>query len=56
MIVKDYIEDDILNIEKVMDTYDNYVYTIISKSIKNNEDIEEILSDVFIIFWKIIKD
>lgn len=50
-ILKDFASEDGLNIEDVIKTYNNYIYTIIKKLITNNEDIEEILSDVFIILW-----
>ncbi len=45
-------EDGVLNIEKVINTYNSYIYRILSNRISNELDIEEILSDVFIIFWK----
>lgn len=45
-------EDGVLNIEKVINTYNSYIYRILSNCISNELDIEEILSDVFIIFWK----
>lgn len=45
-------EDGVLNIEKLINTYNFYIYKILSNRISNELDIEEILSDVFIIFWK----
>lgn len=45
-------ENGILNIEKVINTYNYYIYKILINSISNELDIEEILSDVFLIFWK----
>ncbi len=49
----EYFENDgILDIEKVINCYNSYIYKILKKSISNEADIEEILSDVFIIFWK----
>lgn len=45
-------EDGILDIEKIIQCYNSYVYKILKNSISNESDIEEILSDVFIIFWK----
>lgn len=45
-------ENGVLNIEKVIDGYNAYIYRILRNSISNEFDIEEILSDVFIIFWK----
>lgn len=54
MKIKEYIENDKLNIEKVMDEYTGYLYTVIKN--KNlqliDEDIEEIVSDVFLAVWK----
>ncbi len=41
-----------LEIEEIIKTYNNYIYTIIRNLISNEEDIEEILSDVFIVLWK----
>ncbi len=43
------------SIEKLIKSYSRYVYTIIdnfTKSKLNNEDVEEIISDVFFIIWK----
>lgn len=50
--ISSFEEDGILNIEKVIDEYNAYIYKILRNSISNEADIEEILSDVFIIFWK----
>ena len=50
--LKDFEENDTLDIEKIIDNYNAYIYTILKNSLKNNEDIEEILSDVFTILWK----
>lgn len=54
-VLKDYIEKDELNIEKVINEYSGYAYTII-KNISNEqfkqEDIEETISDAFLILWK----
>lgn len=53
-LIKNYIQDNELNIEKVMITYTPYIYTIIKNknSSLSNEDIEEIISDVFLAVWK----
>ena len=53
-ILEDYVENKQLNIEQVIKDYSGYVYTAIINISENlsNEDIEEILSDVFFIFWK----
>ena len=45
-------KDGILDIEKIINRYNSYIYKILKNSISNELDIEEILSDVFIIFWK----
>lgn len=54
-VLEDYIKDGKLEIETVIKEYSGYVYTTVinmSNSILSNEDIEEIISDVFFIFWK----
>lgn len=54
-VLEDYIKDGNLEIETIIKEYSGYVYTIVinmSNSILSNEDIEEIISDVFFIFWK----
>lgn len=45
-------KDGILDIEKVINKYNLYIYKILKNSISDESDIEEILSDVFYIFWK----
>ena len=50
--IEDYEKDNILDIEAIIKDYNSYIYTIIKNNINNKEDIEEIVSDVFIIFWK----
>lgn len=48
-------KNDGLNIEKIIRDYSKYVYTIVNnftKSNLSNEDIEEIISDVFFVIWK----
>lgn len=49
-----YIENSKLQMEKIMEKYNNYVSTIIRNSyIKlSNEDIEEVVLDVFFTLWK----
>lgn len=57
-LIKDYIEDDILNIEQIIKDYSGYIYTIIENSSKNyfsKEDTEEIIADTFFILWKNIE-
>ncbi len=51
-IIRDFEENSQLNIEEVIKTYNTYIYTVLKNSISNEEDIQEILSDVFFIFWK----
>ena len=52
--LKDYIEKEELNIEKVITDYSAFLY----KNIKNhsynlvNEDVEEIIADTFFVLWK----
>lgn len=41
----------ILDIEKIIQCYNSYIYKMLKNSISNESDIEEILADVFIIFW-----
>ncbi len=50
--IKEFEEANKLDIEKIIKTYNSYLYTIIKKSISNPEEIEEILSDVFLTLWK----
>ena len=50
-IIKDVKCNKNLNIEEIIETYNNYLYTIINKFISNQEDIEEVLSDVFVVLW-----
>jgi len=45
-------KNEILDIERVIESYSSYIYKMLTKSIANEADIEEIVSDVFIIFWK----
>ena len=55
MILKAYIKGDRLDIDKVVEDYYGYIYMII-KNIKSigilEEDMEEIISDVFLALWK----
>lgn len=48
----DFEENGILNLEEVINRYNNYIYKMLKNSINKEEDIEEILSDIFIVFWK----
>ena len=53
--ISDYYNNDELNLEKVIKDYSNYVHKIVKNSaihFLSNEDIEEIISDTFVILWK----
>ena len=47
------MSNNILNMEDIMNDYTNYIYTIIRNSYINlpNEDVEEIVLDVFLTIW-----
>lgn len=53
--MKEYKEKEELNIEKVINEYSGYLYTVI-KNMANcklkEEDIEEMIADAFYILWK----
>ncbi len=50
--IYEYIENNQLNIEDIVKDYSNYVQTIIKNKTKmSQEDIEEIISDVFVTLW-----
>lgn len=54
-VIKDYIDDNGFNIDKLINQYYGYVYIIVNnlKSISiSNEDMEEIISDTFLGIWK----
>lgn len=50
--IEEFEENGILNIEKIINVYSTYIHKILKNSISNESDIEEILSEIFIIFWK----
>ncbi len=50
--INDFIENGRLDVERIINKYNNYIYTILKNSMSNSEDIEETLSDVFVILWK----
>lgn len=50
--IADYEENNKLNIEEIIETYNGYIYTILKNCMSNKEDIEEVLSDVFVVLWK----
>ena len=50
--ISSFEENGVVNIELIIETYNSYIYKILKNSISKEQDIEEILSDVFMIFWK----
>lgn len=53
--MKKVFEETSINLEEVVDTYTGYLYTAIANMTKGNlskEDIEDVISDVFFVFWK----
>lgn len=53
--LKEYIKEGKLDIEKIIKEYSGYIYTSIinmSSKVLKEEDVEEIISDVFFILWK----
>lgn len=60
--IDNYFIDDVLQVESLMNDYTNYILTIIRKFSFNlsEEDIEEIMLDVFLTIWnnqeKLIRD
>lgn len=50
--IEAFEKNGVLDIENVIKCYNAYIYKILSNTISNEQDIEEILSDVFIILWK----
>ena len=53
--IKHYIKNNELDLEKIINEYSSYTATIIDNMAKNNlndEDKEEIVSEVFFILWK----
>lgn len=53
--IRKYKNNKELDLEKIVDEYSGYVYTIIKNMAKeylSDEDIEEIVSDTFFILWK----
>ena len=51
--IYNYMSNNILKIEDIMNDYTNYIYTIIRNSYVNlpYEDVEEIVLDVFLTIW-----
>jgi len=53
--IKHYIKNNELDLEKIINEYSSYIATIINNMARdslNNEDKEEIVSEVFFILWK----
>lgn len=54
-MLKDYLEKGKLNIDKMLDDFYGYVYIIVKNGVSSHitdEDVEEIISDVFVAIWK----
>lgn len=54
-ILNDYIINGKLDIDKILDDFYNYVYIIVKNGVSvsiTDEDIEEIISNVFVAIWK----
>ena len=51
--IYNYMSNNILKIEEIMNDYTNYIYTVIRNSYINlpDEDVEEIVLDVFLTIW-----
>ena len=53
--IKHYIKNNELDLEKIINEYSSYTATIINNMARdslNNEDKEEVVSEVFFILWK----
>ena len=58
-ILKDYLKNGKIDIDKMIDDFYGYVYIIVKNGVSiaiTNEDIEEIISDVFVAIWKNSRD
>lgn len=54
-ILNDYLINGKLDIDKILDDFYKYVYIIVKNGVSvsiTDEDIEEIISDVFVAIWK----
>ena len=54
-ILKDYLKNGKVYIDKIIDDFYGYVYIIVKNGVSiamTDEDIEEIVSDVFVAIWK----
>lgn len=50
--ISDFEEDGFFKIEEVIKQYNIYLYKMMTKLLNDKEDVEEILSDIFLILWK----
>lgn len=54
-ILNDYIKNHQINIDNIIDDFYGYIYIVVKNAVSvhiTDEDIEEIISDVFIAIWK----
>ena len=54
-LIQEYFENQEINIRKIVNEYSRYLYIVIqntSKSMLESDDIEELISDVFLAVWK----
>lgn len=54
-LIKEYFIDTKLDMKQIVDEFSSYVFIIIknmTKGLLTDEDIEEIMSDVFLVVWK----
>ena len=50
--IYEYMNNNELNIEEIVKDYSNYIYVIITNKVKMcQDDVEEIISDVFVTLW-----
>jgi len=54
--LKDFLSNGVLNVDAMVDLYSSYIYTVLKNCINNNEDIEELISDVFMAVWRNYKN
>lgn len=52
--LEDYVKNNVLNIEEIINDYSKFLYKVIKNNSYNltSEDIEEIISDSFFALWK----
>ena len=54
-ILNDYLINGKIDIDRILDDFYNYVYRVVKNGVSisiTDEDIEEIISDVFVAIWK----